>query len=265
MRRSIGTRTLSDLDPFLLFDHFGSDDPEEYIAGFPMHPHRGIETVTYMLEGRIRHRDSVGNSGIIDAGGVQWMTAGSGIMHEEMPEMKSGRLEGFQLWVNLKSYEKLTRPSYREFDADEVPSAVDAAGNRVKVIAGSYGGIDGAVKGISANPIYLDVSIRGNSTFEFSVAADSNVFAYVYRGTLERPSECPDAEGSFEEPPYLLVFDGEGEKIELQAGKNGTSLIIAGGSKINEPIVRYGPFVMNTEDEIEKALEDLRSGTFVSD
>ncbi|NNE65974.1 MAG: pirin family protein [Pyrinomonadaceae bacterium] len=261
LRRSIGTGTVSHLDPFLLFDHFGSSNPEEYIAGFPMHPHRGIQTVTYMLKGKIRHRDSVGNSGVIEAGGVQWMTAGSGILHEEMPEMTEGRLEGFQLWVNLRSNEKMSEPGYQEFSAVDVPLERAGDGVKVKVIAGKFDGLEGPVRGVSGAPAYFDISIKGNKAFEFELRGDRAVFGYVYRGGLKIES-FDDNEA---QAPEALEFKSGGDAISLRATEDGASVLVIAGSPIREPIARYGPFVMNTEEEIKATLEELRNGTFIKD
>ena len=259
LKRVIGTVAIADMDPFLLLDHFGSDDPDDYIAGFPMHPHRGIETVTYMLDGRIRHRDSVGNSGVIERGGVQWMTAGSGILHEEMPEMSGGKLEGFQLWVNLPSNMKMTAPSYQEFKRDEIPYVDTGGGGVVKIVAGRFQGKEGAVTGIAGDPLYLDIRLTDSEIFETAINPGHSLFAYIYGGSLEakglRSGEI--------EAASLLVFEDIGEKIELVAGPEGARTLLVAGKPLDEPISRYGPFVMNTREEIETAVRELQEGTFI--
>ncbi len=261
LRRSIGTTKLKDVDPFLLFDHFGSDNPDDYINGFPMHPHRGIETVTYMLEGRIRHKDSVGNSGVLNPGGVQWMTAGRGIMHEEMPERTDGRLQGFQLWVNLRSDEKMQAPAYREFANVEIPQIQDTEGSVVAVIAGHFDGTEGAVKGISGGPNYFDIRIAFGAKMRHEVADGHTAFVYLYEGSLEAFVN----EGGTKEvnARKMIVYEPAGEIIDLTAGDQGARLLLVSGEPIGEPIARYGPFVMNTKDEIETALRELRDGTFI--
>jgi redox-sensitive bicupin YhaK (pirin superfamily) len=262
LRRAFGSGEISDIDPFLLFDHFGSESSDDYMAGFPMHPHRGIETVTYMLKGKIVHGDSTGNKGVIEAGGVQWMTAGSGIMHEEMPKLTNEGLEGFQLWVNLPSDKKMSAPRYQEFGPEEIPIKVDSGGNRIKVIAGMFEGLEGPVKGISGDPVYMDVSIAPGEVFDH-VLGDRSAFVYLYKGSII--SAELDGIGTELKKPLLLLMDGEGERIELLAGEAGASVIVAAGDAIGEPIARYGPFVMNTKDEIQTALLELRNGTFIKD
>ncbi|GAB6055539.1 pirin family protein [Methanobacterium movens] len=254
LRRSIATSRLNYLDPFLLFDHFGSDDPRDYLAGFPLHPHRGIETVTYMLGGKINHKDSLGNQGTIGKRDVQWMTSGSGIMHEEMPQKpKRGKMEGFQLWVNLPARLKMTDPRYQEVKADDIPE-VKVNGARVKVIAGEYQGVKGPVKEIYADPEYLDVFLSSGGEFKQFITPGHNAFIYLYEGSglvsgEEVSSTC------------LLVL-GDGDYLEVN-GKEDMRFLLVSGKPLNEPIARHGPFVMNTREEIREALEDLRKGTFV--
>ncbi len=261
LKRSIATRTLNYLDPFLLFDHFGSDNPDDYLAGFPMHPHRGIETVTYMLAGAVHHRDSIGNSGTIEAGDVQWMTSGRGIMHEEMPQPRQGKMAGFQLWVNLPAKLKMTQPRYQEIASDLIPEIDREDGVKIRVIAGAVDGVQGPVTEIAADPTYLDVSIPPNGSFVQPIERGHSAFAYVFEGegifgmTDERDGKTvPD--------PKLIVFD-DGDYVEVRATKQLVRFLLVSGKPLYEPIARYGPFVMNTREEIEQALRDLRNGTFV--
>ena len=254
LRRSIATRTLDYLDPFLLFDHFGSKNPDDYLAGFPMHPHRGIETVTYMLAGKVNHQDSLGNSGSIGAGDIQWMTAGSGIMHEEMPQ-KSDHLDGFQLWVNLPKKLKMTQPRYQDVSSDKIPVVTRENGVTIRVIAGNVDGVQGAVTEIYADPAYLDVAIPPNTSFTHPIERGHTVFAYVFEG-----------EGTIGEKNIAhthLVILGDGDVVQAQTAQQSMRFVLVSGLPLNEPVARYGPFVMNTEDEIRQALIDLRQGTFV--
>jgi hypothetical protein len=257
LKRSIATRSLDYLDPFLLFDHFGSDDPDDYLAGFPTHPHRGIETVTYMLAGAVNHRDSIGNAGTIQAGDVQWMTAGGGILHEEMPRPREGRMEGFQLWVNLPAELKMTRPRYQEIPSAQIPELKRDNGVRVRIIAGEANGVTGPVSEVAAKPTYLDVALPAGVTFTQPVARGHAAFAYVFEG-----------EGKFDggsdvvPSPSLVVFD-DGDAVEARAGESLFRFLLVSGKPLGEPIARYGPFVMNTREEIRQALRDLQNGTFV--
>jgi redox-sensitive bicupin YhaK (pirin superfamily) len=256
LKRSIATRELDYLDPFLLFDHFGSHDPADYMAGFPMHPHRGIETVTYMQAGSVRHTDSLGNHGVISAGDVQWMTAGGGIMHEEMPQQGvDGHMEGFQLWVNLPARLKMSPPRYQEVLAANIPTVRTQPAQAVRVIAGEFAGTRGPVTEIAADPVYLDVTLEAGAVFELTLPAHHTAFAYVYFGGGEF---CSTEVGA----TRLVVF-GEGERIAIMAGEKGTGFLLVSGAPLGEPIARYGPFVMNTQEEISQALSDLRAGTFV--
>lgn len=256
LKRSFPGRSLDFPDPFLLFDHFGSDDPRDYMPGFPMHPHRGIETVTYMLTGAVAHRDSLGNAGVIQAGDVQWMTAGGGIMHEEMPQQApDGRMEGFQLWVNLPARLKMSQPRYQEFTAETIPQVQRSDGVTVRVIAGRVEGAAGPVTEIAADPIYLDVAVPAGGSFTFPVTRGHTALAYVFsgEGTLG---------GSSIRAPKLLLF-GDGDSVEVTTGGQAVRFLLMSGQPANEPIVRYGPFVMNTREEILQALRDLQDGTFV--
>lgn len=260
LKRSIATRTLDYLDPFLLFDHFGSENSDDYIAGFPMHPHRGIETVTYMLAGAVKHRDSSGNSGIIRAGDVQWMTAGGGIMHEEMPQLEGGRLDGFQLWVNLPARLKMGQPRYQEIAAAEIPTVDRNDGVRVRVIAGAVGEVRGAVRDIAADPTYLDISVPPETSFSHPVPRGHAAFAYVFDGA--GVFGISEEAGAQVTAPNLVIFD-EGDEVHISTGAKGVRFLLVSGKPLNEPVARYGPFVMNTEAELEQALDDLRRGTFV--
>ena len=263
LRRSLGPSRANPMDPFLLFDHFAFNDPiEGPIVGFPTHPHRGIETVTYMLEGNTRHRDSLGNAGVIGPGDVQWMTSGRGIMHEEMPKRgPEGRVNGFQLWVNLPAAEKMSQPRYQEVPADTIP-VVEKEGVKVRVVAGAYGDEVGPVTEIAAQPLYMDVTIEPDASFELPITEGHTAFAYV----LEGEGKFGIAEdGEFVEAVKMVVFsDGDAIHIEAESESHVRFILIA-GAPFNEPIVPYGPFVMNTEEEIRQALADLRNGTFVQD
>lgn len=255
LRRSIATRQLDYLDPFLLFDHFGSDDPKDYLPGFPMHPHRGIETVTYMLSGAVRHTDSMGNTGVIGAGDMQWMTAGGGILHEEMPQLVSEPLNGFQLWVNLPARLKMCKPRYQEISSAAIPMATPEDGVEIRVIAGEVAGVRGPVSEIAADPAYFDVHLAPGKGYTFTVENDHTALAYLYDGfgTLGETGIAATR---------LVVF-GSGVLINVTAGEKGARFLLISGKPLGEPIARYGPFVMNTQEEIQKALQDLRDGTFV--
>lgn len=256
LRRSIATPTLDYLDPFLLFDHFGSEDPRDYLAGFPMHPHRGIETVTYMLAGNVRHQDSMGNHGTIQSGDVQWMTAGGGIMHEEMPGSEEGRMEGFQLWVNLPASHKMMAPRYQEIRAKEIPLVERPDGTRIRVIAGEVDGVRGPVTEVVADPTCLDVTVPLGVTARFSIPTGQTSFVYVFSGAGRIGGQDVD------ETPQLLVL-GEGDLMEAAGLYTAMRFLLVAGFPLHEPIARYGPFVMNTREEIHQALQDLRNGTFV--
>lgn len=255
LRRSIATRQLDYLDPFLLFDHFGSEDAEDYMPGFPMHPHRGIETVTYLLSGAVRHTDSMGNTGVIGAGDMQWMTAGGGIMHEEMPQLVSEPLNGFQLWVNLPARLKMCKPRYQDVPSASMPVSHPAPGVDIRVVAGEVAGVKGPVTEIAADPSYFDVILEPGKEYEFSIASDHTAFAYLYDGSGLFGESSIDA--------TRLVIFGNGELIRTKAGSKGMKFLLVSGKPLGEPIARYGPFVMNTQEEIARALQDLRNGTFV--
>lgn len=261
LKRSIGGEALNYLDPFLLFDHFGSPNPEDYQAGFPMHPHRGIETVTYMLTGEVQHRDTLGNAGSIGPGDVQWMTAGGGIMHEEMPQVHPEGNAGFQLWVNLPAKLKMTQPRYQDISAGDIPEVLSKDGTRIRMIAGSVDGMDGPVTGIAADPTYLDVSLPAYGSFTQAIPRGHTAFAYVFEGMV---TVVGDDRGTRETitGPRLIVWE-EGDYIQVQTEGASARLLLISAKPLNEPIARYGPFVMNTPEEIEQALLDLRQGTFI--
>jgi redox-sensitive bicupin YhaK (pirin superfamily) len=259
VKRTIGSRKLDYLDPFLLLDDFGSENPDDFRAGFPMHPHRGIETVTYMLTGYMRHGDSLGNAGTIGPGDVQWMTAGSGIRHEEMPRPEQGGLDGFQLWVNLPAKSKMTQPRYQEFGKEQIVH-VERNGARIRIIAGQVGEARGPVSEIAISPTYLDVSVPAGGRFSHAVAPGHTVFAYVFEG---QGNFGPAGNGGRTVASRALVVFGDGERVEARTGDGPVRFLLVSGKPLNEPIARYGPFVMNTRDEIEQALRDLRAGTFV--
>lgn len=256
INRVIATRVLDYLDPFLLLDHFGSDNPNDYIAGFPLHPHRGIETVTYMLKGSVTHRDSMGNEGTIHTGDIQWMTAGGGIMHEEMPHASADGMAGFQLWVNLPAKLKMTKPRYQEVAAKNIP-VVEKDGAKILVIAGEVEGVAGAVSEIYAEPSYLDVTLDAQRTFTHGIPRGHTAFAYLFAG-----SATFDDSGDVIDSPMLVVFH-DGDFVNIQAGEQAARFILVSGKPLHEPVARYGPFVMNTRDEIEQAIRDLQGGTFV--
>ena len=263
LRRSFGPNRANPFDPFLLFDHFAFNDPVEGpILGFPTHPHRGIETVTYMLEGNVRHRDSLGNSGVIGPGDVQWMTSGRGILHEEMPRRgPSGMVNGFQLWVNLPAAEKMGAPRYQEISAASIP-AIDRQGGQVRVVAGTYEGVEGPVTEIAARPIYIDVMLEAGATFQLPMPEGHMAVAYVFEG--EGSFGISSAGEGTPVPAARMVVFGPGEALAVQAASpTGTRFMLMAGAPFGEPIVPYGPFVMNTEAEIRQTLAELRSGTFV--
>jgi redox-sensitive bicupin YhaK (pirin superfamily) len=261
LKRSIGTPALDYLDPFLLLDHFESKDPGDYQAGFPLHPHRGIETVTYVLAGEVRHKDTLGNSGSIGAGDVQWMTAGRGIMHEEMPQVRPEGIAGFQLWVNLPARLKMIAPRYQDVRSATIPEIVAEGGTRIRVITGRVGDTAGPVAGIAADPVYLDVQVPAHATFTHPVPRGHAAFAYLFDGTAQFV-----ADGQKDDPmvphPRLVVLS-EGDLVRVATQENPARFLLVSGKPLREPIARYGPYVMNTREEIEQALRDLRQGTFV--
>jgi redox-sensitive bicupin YhaK (pirin superfamily) len=260
LKRSIGTQTLDYLDPFLLLDHFSSTDRRDYEAGFPLHPHRGIETVTYMLSGRVTHKDTLGNAGTIGPGDVQWMTAGRGIMHEEMPQVRPEGIAGFQLWVNLPAKLKMTAPRYQNILSAEVPEINKGDGARVGLITGEVEGTAGPVSGIAANPIYMDVNVPPHSRFKQTIDSSNAAFAYVFQGAA-RFSAADGTEKTIQSPKLVVL--SAGDYVEVATADEATRFLLVSGRPLGEPVARYGPFVMNSRQEIEQALEDLRHGTFV--
>jgi len=242
------------LDPFLMLDAFGSDNPDDYIAGFPDHPHRGFETVTYMIAGRMRHRDSAGHEGLLENGGVQWMTAGRGLVHSEIPQQEAGVMEGFQLWLNLPGKDKMIAPWYQDFAAADLPRLATDAGVEVIVIAGESHGLTGAVTREASAPLYLDIHLPAGATFSQPLPPEHNAFVYVYRGAVDiAGSEVP------RQRLAILANDPGADRVEIAAREEARVLLIA-GRPLNEPIAQYGPFVMNTEQQIYQALSDYRDG-----
>lgn len=254
VHRSIGTPALRNLDPFLMLDHFGSDDPDEYIAGFPEHPHRGFITFTYMLDGHMEHRDSMGNKGDLQAGGAQWMKAASGVIHSEMPKQTDGLMRGFQLWINLPASEKLADPAYQEFSPGAVPE-VKLARGRARVLAGEFDGVRGVIEDPATDVLYLDVELSGGEQFGLPLDDARSAFVYVFEGDA-RVGDEPLAR-------HTLAVLGPGARFEIEAGVGGVRFILVAGRPIGEPIVQYGPFVMNTREEIEQAFADYRDGRLV--
>ena len=259
LTRVIGGPSLPDLDPFLLLDEFGTDRAEDYIAGFPSHPHRGFETVTYMLDGRMRHKDNHGNEGLLTPGSVQWMTAGRGIVHSEMPEQENGLMAGFQLWVNLPAKDKMTAPRYQDIAPSMIPLVEAGEGVRVRVIAGRYGDAVGPVSGIAIDPLYLDVELAPGARTAATIPAGHSAFAYVYEGSAELG---PDGAATKLGRGELAVLDRIGDELPIAAGDAPTRLIVVAGKPLNEPVARYGPFVMNTPEQIVEAIRDYQGGRF---
>jgi redox-sensitive bicupin YhaK (pirin superfamily) len=259
LRRSIGSSQFARLDPFLMLDEFYSDNPDDYIAGFPSHPHRGFETVTYMLDGHMEHQDHLGNIGDLAPGSVQWMTAGRGVIHSEMPKQKDGRMRGFQLWINLPAAEKMRPAAYRDIPADQVPH-VRFDGGSVKVIAGRLrldgkatgGPVNGGEQRLSTDPLYLDLRLDAGESLSLPIEAGYNAFVYLYEGEA--------VIGDSTVPHRAAGVLTEGDSVTLQAGQDGARLLLLAGKPIGEPVVQYGPFVMNTRGEIEQAMWDYRDG-----
>ena len=276
LRRAFGFGSTSDFDPFLLLDDFRNERPEDYLAGFPWHPHRGIETITYVLAGTVEHGDSIGNSGVIGAGDVQWMTAGSGIIHQEMPMGDtSGRMHGFQLWGNLPSSLKMTPPRYQEVKTADIPSVTDDDGTQARVVCGNFWGVKGPVDGVAADPIYLDVSVPPGKRKTLPVETSRHAFAYVFGGEGEfcntsGPLAVPTEAAGWADtsPPAeaqnrsLILFD-RGDEVTVQAGEQGIRFLLISGKPIQEPVAWYGPIVMNTQDELRQAFRELEQGTFL--
>jgi len=258
LRRSIAPRRSNEYDPFLLFDHFAFNDPiEGPIRGFPMHPHRGIETVTYMLEGSVNHRDSLGNAGLISEGDVQWMTSGRGILHEEMPRRgPTGAIYGFQLWVNLPAAQKMGEPRYQEVSASTIP-CVQKDGASIRLVAGEVDGFRGPVTGIAASPLYMDIALEPNSKFSLPVSPGHTVLAYVFEGRGRFGADVREVEAV-----RMVVFE-DGDNLQVETGSEPVRFMLISGAPFKEPIVPYGPFVMNTMEEIQQTLSELRNGTFI--
>ena len=245
------------LDPFLMLDAFGSDNPDEYIAGFPDHPHRGFETITYMLEGRLRHRDSAGNEGLLENGGVQWMTAGRGVIHSELPEQENGRMEGFQLWLNLAAKDKMMPAGYRDFKSADIPELTTDQGVTVRVIAGQSQGVMGAMQRATTEPIYLDVTMPAGSRFSQTIPAQFNAFIYVYRGEVKIGEQQVPLQRM-----AILKKWPQADGVTLHAHEAARFILVA-GQPLGETIAQYGPFVMNSQEEIFKAIDDFRQGKLV--
>ena len=277
LRRAFGFGNTTDFDPFLLLDDFRNDVPEDYLAGFPWHPHRGIETITYVLAGTVEHGDSMGNSGAIGAGDVQWMTAGSGILHQEMPQGDArGRMHGFQLWANLPSRLKMTAPRYQDIKAIEIPEVTDDDGTRARIICGEFWGKRGPVEGVAADPRYLDIAVPPGQRKTLPVETDRHAFAYVFEGSgtfaaASKPfgvlteKETAAGETLVRERTgnrSLVVFD-RGDEVTVQAGDDGIRFLLVSGKPIEEPVAWYGPIVMNTQAELQQAVSELRNGTFI--
>src|SRR6266550_4111601 len=276
LRRGFGFGDPKEFDPFLLFDDFRNDNPDEYLAGFPWHPHRGIETITYVLAGAVEHGDSLGNRGTLAGGDVQWMTAGSGIIHQEMPKGdEQGRMHGFQLWANLPASLKMTTPRYQDVQGKDVPVVTDDDGTSVRIVCGNFWGTSGPVDGIAADPIYIDVSVPPGKRKTLPVETTRHAFAYVFAGAgkfcnasgpLAVPTEgvgwadtAPPAEA---ENRSLVLFDA-GDEVEVQAGEDGIRFLLVSGKPLQEPVAWYGPIVMNTQEELQQAYQELQQGTFL--
>jgi redox-sensitive bicupin YhaK (pirin superfamily) len=260
LHRAFGFGNTSEFDPFLLLDDFRNDRPENYRSGFPWHPHRGIETITYVLAGTVEHGDSMGNRGTIGPGDVQWMTAGSGIIHQEMPQGdERGRMEGFQLWANLPAALKMTDPRYQGVSAPEIPVVGDPDGSAVRVVCGRYGEVRGPVEGVAADPTYLDVTVPARTSKTIEVAEGRNAFAYVFAGAGTFGDASPTADAG----NRTLVAFGAGDRIAVQAGEDGCRFLLVSGVPLGEPVAWHGPIVMNTQDQLREAFEELEHGTFL--
>jgi redox-sensitive bicupin YhaK (pirin superfamily) len=276
LRRAFGFQNTSDFDPFLLLDDFRNDRPEDYLKGFPWHPHRGIETITYVLAGTVEHGDSMGNRGAIGAGDIQWMTAGKGILHQEMPKGdREGRMHGFQLWANLPAALKMTEPRYQEVKSGEIPEITDDDGTKVRLVCGNFWGKRGPVEGIAADPTYLDVSVPAGKRKTLPVATGRNAFAYVFAGggrfcnasgPLAVPTESVgwlDTKPPVEAENRTLVLFDRGDEVTVEADERGIRFLLVSGEPLKEPVAWYGPIVMNTQEELRRAFEELEAGTFL--
>lgn len=276
LRRAVGFGDPAEVDPFLLLDDFRNERPEDYLAGFPWHPHRGIETITYVLAGNVEHGDSMGNKGIISPGDVQWMTAGSGIIHQEMPKgNKDGRMHGFQLWANLPSSLKMTAPRYQEIKSVDIPEVTDDDGTHIRLVCGDFWGKKGPVDGIAANPTYIDVMVPAGKRKSLKIDTRNNAFAYVFTGSgkfcnASEPLAVPTESVGWLDtnPPVeadnrsLILFDS-GDEITVQAGEEGIRFLLISGKPLKEPVAWYGPIVMNTQEELRRAFKELQEGTFL--
>jgi redox-sensitive bicupin YhaK (pirin superfamily) len=276
LRRAFGFGNTEDFDPFLLFDDFRNERPADYLAGFPWHPHRGIETITYVLKGTVEHGDSLGNRGSLGAGDVQWMTAGRGIMHQEMPRGDAeGRMHGFQLWANLPSSLKMTRPRYQDVASKDIPEVVDDDGTAVRVVVGDFRGQRGPVDGIAADPSYLDIWVPPGRRKTFAVDTRRHAFAYIFEGSgtfrdasapfgvlTEKAGPVESVQREMTGNRSLVLFDS-GDEVTVQAGEQGIRFLLVSGRPLEEPVAWYGPIVMNTEEELYQAVQDLREGTFI--
>ena len=276
LRRGFGFGDTTEFDPFLLFDDFRNDNPDDYRAGFPWHPHRGIETITYVLAGQVDHGDSLGNRGSLGAGDVQWMTAGSGIMHQEMPRGDAqGRMHGFQLWANLPGSLKMTAPRYQDIAAADIPEVVDDDGTRVRVIVGEFWGKSGPVEGVAADPQYIDVSVPPGGRKRLDVETSRHAFAYVFagsgtfrdasapRGVLTEATDGSETVRRDDTGNRSLVLFDRGDEVIVQAGGEGIRFLLVSGKPLEEPVAWYGPIVMNTQEQLREAVADLRAGTFI--
>ena len=276
LRRGFGFGNTKETDPFLLFDDFRNEKPEDYLAGFPWHPHRGIETITYVLAGEVEHGDSMGNRGSIGPGDVQWMTAGSGIVHQEMPKGDpSGRMHGFQLWANLPARLKMTAPRYQEIKGGEIPEVTDDDGTKVRLITGQFWGKRGPVEGIAADPTYIDVSVPPRKRKTLPVETTHHAFAYVFAGSgkfcnASAPLSVPTEGMSWSDTTLateadnrsLILFD-TGDEVTVEAGEQGIRFLLVSGKPLQEPVAWYGPIVMNTQQQLQQAFEELQKGTFL--
>ncbi len=276
LQRAFGFGKTKEFDPFLLLDDFRNDNPEDYLKGFPWHPHRGIETITYVLAGTVEHGDSLGNKGRMGAGDVQWMTAGSGILHQEMPKGdRDGRMHGFQLWANLPSSLKMTDPRYQDIPSSAIPEVTDDDGTRVRIICGDFWGKKGPVEGVAADPNYLDVSVAPGHRKRLKIETGRNAFAYVFAGSgtfggasdaravLTERVQMPDAPPAYDARNHSLVLFDRGDEISVQAGDEGIRFLLVSGKPIEEPVAWYGPIVMNTQEQLREAMAELQDGSFI--
>ncbi len=254
LTRVIGTPLLRRVDPFLMLDEFGSDEPTDYLAGFPDHPHRGFETITYMIAGRFRHKDNKGHEGLLETGGAQWMTAGRGIVHSEMPEQKEGRVAGFQLWLNLPAKDKMCEPTYKDVQAGDIPKATFAGGAEARVLAGKVGDVTGPIRGRATEPLYVDVVLPAGTSAVIPVPAGHEGFVYPFEGDVFIEDKKLDR--------GELGLLTQGDTLTISAGKAAARALVVAGKPLGEPVVQYGPFVMNTPEELEQAIADFQSGKF---